>query len=68
LEVDLAPGQLQVLDLDASALGLQTGMRTEVQSVVTLAGSTGSACAVSAQAIDKATGQSGTYQAIVVSQ
>jgi hypothetical protein len=68
MQVTLSPGQSQALDLDGNVLGLQAGMRAEIQPMVTLPAAQTSACAVSVQAIDKTTGQTGTYQAIVVSQ
>ncbi|HXP83389.1 MAG TPA: hypothetical protein VN841_01640 [Bryobacteraceae bacterium] len=73
IPVDLSPGHAQALDLDASVLGLQSGQRAEVQPIVTLhtpvnTSASSSGCSVSSQAIDKTSGQTGTYQALVMQQ
>jgi hypothetical protein len=66
LTVNLKPGLSDPLNLDANVLGLQTGQRTEVQPIVTLANTAGVACAVSSEVINKGNGQAGTYQQIFV--
>jgi hypothetical protein len=72
VQVDLSPGHAQALDLDATVLGLQSGHRAEVQPVAALLAPVNSLaasrCSISAQTLDKTSGQPGTYQALVLEQ
>lgn len=68
LQVNLAPGQAALLDLNSATLGLQPGQRMELQPMVRGTPATAarpavsSACLANAEVFDNATGRSATYQ------
>lgn len=72
--VSLLPGTGAFFDLNAAALGLSAGQRTEVLPVVTLTPpitasavpTISSACQVSVEAFDRPTGRTQTHQTVVL--